>query len=267
MDVMVTWCEMDKGGWRDVVAQAHKAKKKVVLVQHGRRAVSRIYPPFNEQLVSDEVCVWGENDRKRLETVGVDPDKIIVTGCPLFKHLKSRVPHQGINVVFSPDHWDEDVAENMIVASELDKLKGVNIITKTVKGCQNPAFYRNPVESDRHAPDHMGIVADVLSKADIVVSLSDATFELLAEYLDIPVVCVDLWIPKSAGGDEKYREFKKIFSNGCATAEVSTVNMIVKSHLNHPELLSSWRKQMAKDDGASDLIDPIYRLINVIENI
>ena len=122
-DILLIWNENENGGWREVIRRAHKYKKKVILFQHGRRAVSRIYPPFNEQLESDLVCVWGENDKKRIMEVGVPEKKIRVIGCPLFKHLIPRVKHEGINVVFSPDHWEQDIEENLIIADELRKLK------------------------------------------------------------------------------------------------------------------------------------------------
>ena len=261
-DLVITWCEMENGGWKEVILKAKKLGKKTLLVQHGRRGVSRIYPPFNEQLLSDAVCVWGPNDMKRIMEVGVPSDKIHITGCPLFKHLKPKVKHEGINVVFSPDHWDGDITENLIVASELEKVKDINIITKTVKGCQDPREYRNVVESDRHAKNHMEIVADVLSKADLVVSLSDATFELLAEFMDIPVVAVDLWIPKSAGGDDKYKEYVKPYSEACTRTRIREFLSVVKAELKNPSRLAVQREIVAMADGLGE-----ENIIDVIENL
>src|ERR1035437_4265261 len=70
--VVVLWNEIDVLGWREWIEKARKAGNRIVLVQRGRRGTSRIFPPFNEKLVSDIVCSWGENDRKRLESCGVD---------------------------------------------------------------------------------------------------------------------------------------------------------------------------------------------------
>ena len=65
-DVIVVWQETDLGGAKDWVREMQAGGKRVVLLQHGRRGTSRIFPPFNEELVSDQLCVWGENDRKRM---------------------------------------------------------------------------------------------------------------------------------------------------------------------------------------------------------
>lgn len=265
-DVVVVWNETELAGWRDWILQVKKAGKRVVLVQHGRRGTSRIYPPFNESLVSDVVCVWGENDKKRLMSVGVPEEKIFVTGTPIFKHLKPRVPHKGYNVVFSPEHWDIDVTENMVVAGELRKLKGVNIITKILEHHQNPILYDNPVVSNRNSPDHMEIVADTLSKADCIVAISESTFELLAESLDIPVVVADIWIPKACDGDDRYKEYHREYSDACLRVPLDKLNETVKQQLKKPEQLAAEREIITVLDGGTSKGDAVANIIKVIEN-
>lgn len=266
-DVIVLWNENANGGWAEVINRAHRQGKKVILIQHGRRGVSRIYPPFNEKLLSDKVCVWSTNDKKRIMDVGVSEDKIVITGCPLWSYVRPRVAHEGINVVFAPDHWDTEVSENLIIADELRKLKGVNIITKTIQGVQEDRMYDNPISSNRHGDDHMDIVSTVLSKADIIVSISDATFELLAESLDIPVVSVDFWIPKACAGDEKYKEYKRTYSNACTVTDIKNMNKTIMSELKNPSRLSKERSQICIDDGGINISDPVINIVNVIENI
>lgn len=265
-DVIVVWNETETGGWRQWIMDARKMKKRVVLVQHGRRGTSRIFPPFNETLVSDVVCSWGENDRKRMEFCGVPPEKIKVTGTPIFKCLKPRIPHEGKNVVFSPEHWDVDVVENMIVKSQLQKLKGVNVISKLLEGEHNPAEYPNPIVSNRKNPGHLDICAEVLSKADLVVAVSESTFELMAEMLDIPVVIADIWIPKACNGDPKYKEYHREYSNACTRVkDLSKLNETIMHHLKHPELLREERKQIIIGDGGTHIENPLLEIIKVIE--
>ena len=170
-DPIVVWNETALAGWRDFVKLAQKKGKTVILVQHGRRGTSRIYPPFNEELISDIVCVWGENDKKRLMSVCVPKERIKVTGSPIFNHLKPRVKHEGINVVFSPEHWDGEVEENLIVAGKLRRIRDVNIITKCLQHEHNPLIYDNPIISNRCERNHLDITTDVLSRADIVVGI------------------------------------------------------------------------------------------------
>lgn len=265
-DVLVLWNETALGGWKDVIDEAHRLGKRVVLVQHGRRGTSRIYPPFNEKLNSDVICVWGENDVNRLVSCGVDKSKLEITGTTLWKHLKPRTKHDGINIVFSPEHWDIDVAENFIVADELRKPKGVNIITKTLEGVQLKEFYDNPISSDRNSPEHMSIVADVLSQADLVVAISESTFELLAESLDIPVVIADLWIPKACDGDDRYKDYHREYSNACTRAKLKDLNKVIYKELKNPARLKKERADIANSDGGKHIPDTLERLVKIITN-
>ena len=267
-DVILHWNESDIGGSRWFIEYMIKCGKKVIMYQHGRRGTPRILPPFNEKLISDTVCVWGENDRQNFLSVGVTNKRIKVVGTPIFSRLKPREKHEGINVVFTPEHWDTDVVENQIVAGELRKLRGVKIITKLLKGEHIPDWFDNPVFSDRRLPDHLDIVADVLSTADIVVSPIESTFELLAESLDIPVVVFGKWIPKSCRGDERYKKVKRIYSKGCKVVDdITKLNETIYHQLKHPDELKAERYQACILDGGINLNNPVKRLCDVIEKI
>lgn len=270
-DVIITWNEAPMGKWRDVIQGAVDKGKRVILVQHGRKGTSRIYPPFNEKLVSNVACVWGEADKKRLMSVGIPEDKIKVTGTTIFKHLKPRVPHEGYNVVFSPEHWDKEVGENFLVASELRKLykkiRNVKIITKGLKDVQTDyRLYDNLIISDRNSPEHFEIVADVLSTADLVVSISESTFELFAQYLDIPVVIADCWIPKACNGDDRYKTYHREYSNAVAKVPIKKLNRTIKRHLKRPHLLKKERAEVVLGDGGTNIADPLSELVKVICN-
>lgn len=266
-DVIVLWNETPMGGWDKWVQQLRKMGKRTVLMQHGRRGASRMFPPFNEPLNADVVCSWSENDRKRLTSCGIDDKRIMVTGTTVLSHLKPRVPHSGINVVFSPEHWDVDVAENFIVASQLRKLKGVKVITKCLEDEHTVGAYQNPVWSNRREEGHLDICIDVLRNADVVVAVSESTFELLAEALDIPVVIADIWTPKACGGDEKYREYTREYSNACTRVkDMSKLNDAIYYALEHPEHLREERKKIVIDDGGGNIPNPLERICEVIEN-
>lgn len=266
-DVIVLWNETPMGGWDKWVHGLKAIGKHTVLMQHGRRGASRMYPPFNEPLCSDVVCSWSENDRKRLISCGVPEDRIRVTGTTIFSHLKPKIPHEGINVVFSPEHWDIDVAENFIVNSQLKKLKGVKVISKLLENEHTEGVYQNPVWSDRRQEGHLEICIEVLRQADVVVAVSESTFELLAEALDIPVVIADIWTPKACGGDEKYREYTREYSNACTRVkDMSKLNDAIYYAIKHPEHLREERKQICIDDGGINITDPCAEICNVIES-
>lgn len=260
-DVIVVWNDSKTDGWRKWIKIAQKKGKKVILVQHGRRGISRVHPPFNEEIVSDKVCVWSEINKQRLIEANVPEEKIVVTGTPIFRHLKPRVPHKGKTIVFCPVHWsDNDEVENIIVMNQLKKIDGVNLITKIVYS-NDTRNYVNPVFSDISEPDHFEICADVLSQADLVVGIADSTFELMAEIMDIPVVVAKIRLP-----NRKYRENMYPPSNACAVVEdVMKLNDEVRKHLKHPELLKEERSKIGIIEGGIDIENPVERIIEVIE--
>ena len=264
-DVIVVWSETEGTGWDELIEKANKKGIRTVLVQHGRRGSSKKFPPFFEPLKSDVICVWGENDKKRVMTGGVPEDKIEITGTTIFDFLKPREEHEGYNVVFSPEHWDHDVAENFIIKSTLDKLRNVKITTKLLEGEHTKNYYTNPVWSDRNMHDHLGVCADVLKTADLVVAVSESTFELLAEIMDIPVIIADIWVPKTCLGDKKYLTYVRETSDACTKVkDLKKLNKEIKKQLKHPGILREERKQIGIGDGGLDIKDPMERIIKVI---
>lgn len=272
-DVMVVWQETDLGGWKGIIKDWQRAGKRVVLMQHGRRGTSRIFPPFNEELVSDQLCVWGENDVVRMTSCGVPREKIHVTGTPVVQHVQSRIPHNGINIVFSPEHWDTEVPENALVRDTLRKYvkwrfpwqKKINIITKILEGEHNPYQYDNPVSSNRNRPGHLDIAVSVLQKADAVVAISESTFELLAEIMDIPVIIADIWEPKACAGDDRYKDYHREYSNACTMVrDMDKLGDTIMHHVRNPHLLRAERAEIGRLDGGTDIGDPVSEIINVI---
>lgn len=273
-DVLVVWQETMMGGARQLIGWAKTFEKKTVLLQHGafQDFRFRMSEPFNENLLSDVVCVWGEDDKKRLLELGVEENKIKVTGSSVFQHLKPRVPHNK-TILFVPEHGDEDNAENICMAGVIRKLK-IPIITKLLipnskntdsydKEKIDPDWYDNPVISDRFDKDHLDICADVLSKADVVVGLSESTMGIMAEALDIPVVCADIWIPKAYHGDERYKNYQRPYTNACVRVKIDKLNDAIKYVLKHPEHLRKERRQVVEANGGN-IKDPIKKVCDVI---
>ncbi len=251
-DRVVVWTDVTSYE-RGVLAIAKQRGVPTITVQHGRSGTSRYYPPFNEEITADKLLVFGEADKKALLNAGHPEKKIKVVGTTLFDHLKERKPHEGINIVFSPDHWDTEVEENKLIAKELNKIKGVNIITKLVE-INDPKLYKNPVISHRDSANHLAICAEVLSKADIVVSLAEGTFELLAQALDIPVVVMNEWKPKAFGGDERYKQgYRRIISSGSKQSTLKNLRKTIQDQLKNPGELREERKKAIVDEGGYGL--------------
>jgi len=274
-DVIVVWQETELGGWRETIEIWQKAKKRVVLVQHGRRGISRIFPPFNEELLSDQLCVWGENDVERMTLCGVPREKIYVTGTPIVNHILPKIPHKGINIVFAPEHWDREIGENFMVRNALRTFvksrwpwqKKVKIISKILRGEHDPNNYDNPVVSNRIKPGHLDVAIETLRRADAVVAISESTFELLAEIMDIPVIIADIWVPKACMGDERYKDFRHTFSNACERVkDLNKLGKVIMKHISNPQLLSAERAEIGRLDGGTNISNPIDNIVNVIVN-
>ena len=247
---------------------AKRLRVPTITIQHGRHGTARFYPPFNYRIITDKYCAWGERDKKQLIEAGNDPKKIVVTGTTIFNHLEPRVKHEGINIVFSPEHWGIEIPENKEVADELKRLSKKhkwNIITKIIS-CHNSDWYQNPIYSNRQSREHWPIVAGVLSKADLVVGLLEGTFELLAQSLDIPVITYAKWNPKPCGGDERYMQYRREKSSGSLPIyDIKDLEGAIINQLEHPELLREKRKAVCIDEGGINIKNPLEEIIKVIK--
>ena len=253
---VVLWNDVDPLN-KSVVKLANSLKIPTITVQHGRRGTSRYYPPFNFKILADRYCCWGERDKEDLIQAGQDPKKIFVTGTTLFQHLKGRKEHKEVNIVFSPEHWDKEIGENLLTAKELRKLK-VKITTKIIDG-HDKKLYDNPVYSDRRKQGHLSVCAEVLETADLVVGISESTFELFAQYLDIPVVIMAEWKPKTSLGDERYLTYRRVISEASKKATIKNLVEVIKQQLENPDELKEERKKVCIEEGGVEL--------NALENI
>lgn len=249
-DKVVTWNDVNPFE-KALINLAHGYRKKTIVIQHGRRGSSRHFHPFNEPINADYFFVWGQRDKDALVDAGHPEKKIKVVGTTLFSHLKPKEKHEGINIVFSPEHWDDEVQENYDTARELSriaKINGWDVTTKIING-HNRDWYHKPIYSDRNSPEHMEIVADVLKTADIVVGVSESTFELLAQSLDIPVIIMSDWKPKPCNGDMKYLEYRRVISEASKKCNVAGLEEAIKSQLQHPEELEIERGVVCQEEG------------------
>lgn len=240
----VTWYE------RAILNVAQYKKIPTYVLQHGRKGSSRYYPPFNLPITADKMLVWGRSDKEALVRAGHPGHKIEVVGCPHFirkwpEKKKNNVP----TVVFCPEHWDREIDENIRTRDMLRKLKGVKLVTKLIDG-HDPDNYDNVIQTDRQSDEHIDTCLKVLSEADLVVSLGEGTFELLAQAYDIPVVVMNEWEPKEFGGDPRYKDgYYRVISDACKQSSLKDLNKTIKQQLAHPEELHDERMLAIERDG------------------
>lgn len=246
-DAILLWNDVQPEA-RAIVNLARAKKKRVYVLQHGRKGSSKYYPPFNEKIYADKLLVWGEFDCQRLIESGQDRQRIEVVGSPVFSRLIGRLPHDGINVVFCPEHWDVPITENQQVKKLLRKLKGVNVVTKIIES-HDPKDFDNTVQTNRNDPDHLDVCAKVLATADVVVGVSESTFELMAQALDIPVVIMQEWEPKSFGGDIRYQTYQRLISNASKKSLLKDLNETIMQQLSNPHELHAERMAVRESEG------------------
>lgn len=158
------------------------------------------------------------------------------------------MPHNGVNIVFCPEHWDRPVDENYQVRDELRKLSGVNVLTKIIES-HDPNEFDNPVQTNRDDINHLDECIKVLQTADLVVGISESTFELLAQAMDVPVVIMEEWEPKAFGGNLAYTTYRRVISNGSKRTSLKNLLKTIKQQLNNPEELKEERQQAVIDEG------------------
>jgi hypothetical protein len=262
-DVVVLW--EDVLGWPASVARLAKSRgKPLIVMQHGINAVIDYGPPKNYPLLADKLCIWSPSDARLLASYGIPRDRYVMTGTTLFSHLKPREKHEGINIVFRPAHWDTELMENYEISDILNQMKGVNIITKVMERNQSDRF-KNPVFSNREEPNHLDICADVLAKADIVVSIAgDGTFELMAYAMDIPVVTCLNWREKPFLDGNAKEMFYTQANRLCVLDELEET---ILDTLKNPNVLQQERKLVALDYGGIGLgTNPLEEICKVIKS-
>lgn len=266
-DVVVLWNDV---GFveRGIIRLAKSLGKKTVIMQHGRKGTSRYYSPFNEKIQADRLLVWGDFDKRSLIDAGQDSRRIRVTGTTVLDGLPERREHEGINLVFCPEHWDREVEENAQVKKELRKLrykrKDIKITTKIIEG-HDPKNYDNPIRTNRNSEDHLRVCREVLSMADLVVGVSESTFELLAQAMDIPVVIMDEWQPKACNGDERYKTYRRVISQAAKRSSLKELNKTILQQLGNPDELRGMRRIVVEQEGGPR--NAIELIVKEIEDI
>jgi len=263
-DKVIVWQDV-LGIGRSIVKLAKAYKKPVILVQHGRWGTGQYFHPFYTKCLADQVCVWGQEVKDRMVKVGIPKKKIHITSSTIFKHLIPKKKHPQTNIVFSPEHWDSDIPENHAVYKELKKIKDVNIIVKTVNE-YDKENYENVIYSDRTKEGHLQKCAEVLSTADVVVSVMEGTFELLAQVMDIPVIIPDIWQPKSFQGDEGYKYYERMKSKAAKYIPLKSLQAEISRQIGNPNELKLERQKVALDEGGLHIKDPLKEILKVIKH-
>lgn len=254
---VVIWTDVT-GELRSLAKLAKKEKKPVIVMQHGRKATGD-YEYY--KYIFDKIMVWSQTDVDRLRKFKIPAKKIVLTGTTIFSHLIPRVKHKKPTVLYSPGHHDVLIEENYTVADVLKEVRGVRMMTKTIETNYSHKF-PNPIHSYRRDPKHLDICAKVLSEADVLVSVHDTTFELLAYCLDIPVIVPRVWKDRPMLGKPNVHTFSK----ACELVDLKDLKKAIKRTLKNPDKLKKERREIAIKEGGVDIKDPLKNIIKAIKH-
>ena len=192
-EVVFMWADFP---FRNEVKTFQEMGKKVIVYEHGFGALFD-YELNNRDFIADGYLALGEESKESLIRAGVDSNKILVTGNPIYDDIK-KSEHTGNKALYVPLHWFRDVQEyNQRVFNQLREAYPrfdwtVKLTDKTGE-IFAPKKWFNSVESD--------ILEDIKEKLpnyDMVFTPNSSTFESFARLMGIPVYVVD--------EEETYRE-------------------------------------------------------------
>lgn len=263
-EAVVVWQDL-REDYIELVANANLVGIPTVVMQHGLRASREYNSYYPKPLLAKKIMVWGPKDKERIMTSGILPNRIEITGTTLFDHLVPREKHKGANVVFVPIHWDKEVDENYEIAKILNSIQGLNLKTKLIEGL-DASHYKNVIRSNRDSRDHLGIIANLLKDTDLLVSLTESTFEFLAYKLDIPVIVVDEWKPKMFLG-ELYEKLE--YSEAAIKAKYVNLKNTIFDVLQNPSIKSTERTKVLYEEAGVGFskINSKNRIVDVIKNL
>lgn len=176
--------------WNDTfIAQkdAHNLgfHKKAIVMSHCFASCNDYVEPNKGVPVSSKYLVWGEYDFRLADRAGIG-DKTVITGTPIFSHIKPKVKHKGINIVYCPSHDTDDTSIAELLASY------GNVFVKLIDNQKEDYSDKiTIIKTDRSKPSHIIETFNLLSQADVVVATDRySTFVLFAFAAKVPVVYI-----------------------------------------------------------------------------
>jgi hypothetical protein len=127
--------------------------------------------------------------------------------------------------------------------------------------------YQSPLIVTRQDdPAHVNVVADVLSKTDVLVCLEEGTMQLMAYAMDIPTICLDIFKYGEYGGVKDYDKVETIRTSAAYwIKDLNTLGRTIDHALSHQAELRKARIKVCEDEGGAHLPDPDLAVISALE--
>ena len=241
-DIVFLWSDWP---FRNEVKTLQAMGKKVIVYEHGFGALFD-YELNNRDFIADGYLALGEESKESLIRAGVDSNKILVTGNPIYDDIK-KSEHTGNKALYVPLHWFRDVQEyNQRVFNQLreayPRFDWTVKLTDKTGDISAPKKWFNSVESD--------ILEDIKEKLpnyDMVFTPNSSTFESFARLMGIPVYVVDSTQSYKASGEPEMMPFDNVYLNiGDKLPEQKRVDM--SKYIKRPslslDLILDWTKTL-----------------------
>lgn len=242
-DVVFMWADWP---FKKNVQTIQALGKKVVTFEHGFGALHD-YELNNREPCSNGYLALGQESKDSLVRLGVDPDKILVAGNPIYDDIKPT-KHEGNKALFVALHWFRDMSEynqnlyNQLITAYPQFDWTAKLIDKSGDIQADKKWYNN-VESDT-------ILEDIKSKLpdfDIVFTPRYSTFESFATLMGIPVYVVDEHESYKAPGESNRADMDYTFLKiGEKLPKQKAVNM--DKYIRRPsvklDIILEWVKKL-----------------------
>lgn len=277
-DAAVLWQDY-RGLNRDITMFCNSIGMPTIVMQHGFNQTTDYAPPGEGKpaqfpLFASRAMVWGKAEKERMVNSGYDPDRIAVTGCPIFDRLPERRPHAGVNVVFFPVKWDREIPENLSVLRALLETGRYHVTTKLLSGRFDERRYAGlhkkyggrMIATSPDSEKHIESIYELLEIADVFVMPWDSTAALFAYCMDIPVVFADVVQPRTLlRSGEKY--IFKPSGGGHVAHSIQELAAAVDFCVEHPEHMRVERLDTARGHAAAGLPGTaLERVLNTVRD-
>lgn len=242
-DIVFIWSDWP---FRNEVNTLKSLGKKIIVYEHGFGALHD-YELNNRIPCSNGYLALGEESKESLIRVGVDKDKILIAGNPVYDDVK-RTKHKGKKALYVAMHWVRDMAGyNQAVYDQLVKAYPefdwtAKLIDKSGDLVAEKKWFNN-VESDTILQD----IKSKLPEYDMVFTPKYSTFASFATLMGIPVYIVDEKESYKLSGDPSRVDMDYTFLKiGDKLPEVKDVQM--EKHIKRPSLdmakILEWVKEL-----------------------
>lgn len=241
-EVVFMWADFP---FRNEVKTFQEMGKKVIVYEHGFGALFD-YELNNKDFVADGYLALGSESRDSLIRAGVDSNKILVTGNPIYDDIK-KTKHTGNKALFVALHWVRDLKEyNEATFKKLQE--AYPEFEWTIKLNDKTSSFG---DVDKWVSDtNKSILQDIkdrLPEYSVVFTPRPSTFESFARLMGIPVYVVDSTQSYKASGEPEMMPFDNVYLNiGDKLPEQKRVDM--SKYIKRPslslDLILDWTKTL-----------------------